>query len=1110
MRCKVFLVGIAVSLVFVGQVIGQEHRVTGEVISGETRAPLIGVNIIVQNTTTGTTTDLYGQYVLDGISPQDILVFSYIGHLVEEVAIDGREVIDLVMSPQALSGEDVVVIGYGTQQRRDITSSIFSLKEGSFTQGNNTDLQTMLQARVPGVVITGSSGDLGAEPLIRIRGGTSISASNGPLIVIDGVPIDNSSATPSGDVGGELYVTGGNRDNPLSMVNPQDIAAIDILRDASAAAIYGARGGNGVILITTKKGKVGAGSALTYNAYTSYATQAKKLDLLSASEYKDFAKELGLATGDSSVFAADKFGEYDTDWQDEIVRTGRTTSHDVAFNAGTALTQYRVSMNYLDEQGIVLGSERQRVTARLNVNHKMLDEKLRLAVRLNPSYIVQANLPYQQSGGYQGGVFTNVFKMNPTRSVTDTSESGYYERVGSTTYRNPVALANLVDDNTESLRIFANATADYEFLPGLSAKINLGLDRTNATRYIYQPSTLPYAEAIGGRADIRENQNQSVLFESTLNYKTDMGDSRLETWAGYTYQEFEIQGFGVGAQGFVVDTWKYNRLEGASTSLKPYSFKEDNRLVSFLGRANVTVGDRILASAAIRREGSSRFGADTKWGIFPSASAGFRASDDLKVRASWGVTGNQDIGNYRSLVFLGSGDNAVIGGEAVTGVGATQLANPDLQWEETTQLNLGLDFSLRDDRLSGSVDVYSKKTENLLLELTLPQPAVAPTGLFNVGTVENKGFELILNAVNVSTADFFWRTSFNFAVNRNELTTLGASTAEIFTGRVSGAGLSGVEAQIFRPGEAVGTFYGYHFEGYDSLGEEIITNGVWDKGETFTDVNENGVWDVAEVLLTDYNDNGVWDDDEEYTDTDGNGVWDKGEDFVDTVDPDNTSSLDNGVYDLGEDFTDTNGNGVWDGDPLKDSNSNGVWDAADTFTDKDGNGVWDKAEALDERRIIGNAQPDFTWGISNTITYKNLDFSFAIQGVQGVDILNNTALEYQRPSNITNGINLLSAALDDVEDGMDYLAAVAFSDRFIEDGSFIRLQNITLGYTFNTDRFNKLRLYVSADNLFVLTSYSGYDPEVNTFASGRVPSMGIDYTNYPRARTFTVGLNIGL
>ena len=256
---------------------------------------------------------------------------------------------------------------------------------------------------------------------------------------------------------------------------------------------------------------------------------------------------------------------------------------------------------------------------------------------------------------------------------------------------------------------------------------------------------------------------------------------------------------------------------------------------------------------------------------------------------------------------------------------------------------------------------------------------------------------MTLTTVNISTPDFFWRTSFNFAVNRNEVISLGTATAEILTGRVSGAGLSGVDAQVIRPGEPLGTFYGFHFSGYDSLGEEILTNGVWDSGESFTDLNNNGIWDVAEVLLTDYDGDGIWDGDEEYTDLgDGaggapNGVWDLGEPFVDTLDPDGTSSLDNGVYDEGEVFTDLNGNGVWDGDPLKDSNGNGIWDAADTFTDIDGDGVWDASEPLDERRIIGNAQPSFTWGFSNTITYGNLDFSFAFQGVQGVDIFNNTA-----------------------------------------------------------------------------------------------------------------------
>lgn len=968
---------------------------TGEVISGETRAPLLGVNIAVQNTDIGTTTDLDGQYVLEGISPQDILVFTYIGYQDEEVAIDSRGVIDIVLTPQALSGEDVVVIGYGTVQRRDITSSIFSLKEGSFTQGAVTDIQALLQARVPGVLITQSSGELGAEPLIRIRGGTSVSASNAPLIVIDGVPIDNNSATPSFGVtsrGGEVNDTnpsGGVRDNVLSMLNPNDIASIDVLKDASAAAIYGARGGNGVILITTKEGKPG-GVSLTYDGYTSSSSVTKTLDLLTASEYKAFAEQVE-PNNDY------EFGSANTDWQDQIFRTGTSQSHNVAFAAGTQQTRYRVSLNYLDEEGIVLGSDRQRISGRLNINHNLLDEKLRLALRINPTYIKRHDAPYRQTGGFNGGMFTNVYKMNPTFPVY--LDDGSYYDTGDPARRNPVALANEIDNETSSMRIFANATADYEFLPGLSAKVNLGLDRTDASRSIYQPRSLLYMIADGGRADIRDNRHQSVLFETTLNYRTAMG---LEAWAGYTFQEFEIQGSGATARDFVTDAWSFNALGGgADFSVHPFSFREVNRLVSFLGRVNYNPGGKFLVSGALRREGSSRFGAENKWGVFPSASAGFRVTDDLKVRASWGITGNQDIGNLKSLVILGAGANAVVGGEEVVGVAATQLANPDLKWEETSQLNLGVDFNLYRDRLSGSVDAYTKSTTDLLLEFAVPQPAVVETRLANAGEVTNKGFELLLNTVNMSTSDLFWKSSFNFAINRNEVVTLGDREFIIY-GRVNGAGLSAVNAQIVLPGEPLGTFFGPKFLGYDSEGNERIT----------TDADE------AES-------------------TEG---------------------------------------------PLKDG-----------------------------RFILGKAQPDFTWGFSNTINYNDLDFSVFIQGVQGIDILNNTRLEYQRPDNVRNGINLFAEARDDVKAGQGDDVAPSFTDRFIEDGSFIRLQNITVGYTFRTATVRSLRLYVSADNLFVLTGYKGYDPEVNTFdENDNVATTGIDYTNYPRARTFTIGLSLGL
>lgn len=996
------MVLFAVSLLLVSQVFAQ-NSVSGRVISGEGREPLLGVNILVKGTTRGTSTDQNGRYTLDNLSASDVLVFSYLGHLKQEVTVGNRQTLDVIMTPQAIAGEEVVVIGYGTQQRKDITSAVSSLQDYAFNQGATTDPQNLLQARIPGVQVTQVNGDVGSAPLIRIRGGTSVSAGNEPMIVIDGVPVSSNSVSPGGPGNGDVIGTN-SIDTPLSTLNPSDIASIDVLKDASSAAIYGARGGNGVILITTKKGRTGSFS-LTYDGYTSTASQASKLNLMTAQEYRDFARQLGV----TSVA-----GNADTDWQDAIVRSAFSQNHNISFGAGTEATQYLVSMSYLDEQGIVLGSERSRITARLNVDHSMFDNRLRLGVRFNPTFIKRQNTPYAQEGGFEGGVFSQVYKMIPTQPVRLTS--GEYFEYANTGIRNPVALAEQIDDETETLRLFANATAEYDLLPSLTGKVNLGLDRTNATRNVYQPRSLPYAATFGGRADNASNQNQNVLFEGTLNYRKNIGATqKFEAWGGYTFQEFEDQSFRVTAQNFVTDFWSFNNIGGAADySVRPASYQAKNRLISFLGRVNYNISDKYLLQAAVRREGSSRFGADNKWGLFPSGSIGWRLSQesflqntrsisDLKLRVSYGITGNQDIGNFRSLLILGPGDNAVIGDQVRTGVAPTQLANPDLKWEETNQLNVGVDFGLWNDRLSGSLDWYNKSTSDLLIEFTVPQPSVVATRLDNVGEVTNKGLELSLNTVNISKGSFFWRTNFNFSTNKNEVVDLGGRNF-ITHGRVSGAGLSDISAQIILPGYALGTFFGPKFLGFDANGEEILS----------TDANR----------------------------------------------PERTTG------------------------PLKDG-----------------------------RQILGDAQPDYTFGIANSLNYKSFDLRVFVQGVQGNKILNNTRMEYQRASNVKGGINFFQDAVEDVAAGLNPDATVHFSDRFIEDGSFIRLQNVTLGYTFPTGwlrNLRSLRGYISADNLFVLSDYKGYDPEVNNVAvQNGVYALGIDYANYPRARTFTFGFNVG-
>lgn len=966
-------------LIFVlccGQVIAQTSVVSGTVSSADDGSMLVGVNIVVKNTDTGTTTNENGAFVLEGVSANDVLVLSYIGYETAEVAVSGRAIIEVTLVSTVIAGEDVVVIGYGTQSRRDVTGAISSLKEGSFTKGTNTDLQSLLQARAPGVVITANNGDIGSEPRIRIRGGTSINASNNPIIVIDGVPVNNSSALPGGFTTGAGAGADGTMDNPLGMLNPDDIASIDILKDAASSAIYGARGGNGVILITTKEGRPGELS-LTYSASTSSSSITKKLDLMDAAGFKSYASSIGVDIED---------GGANTDWQDEILRSAVSTNHNISFSAGTQQTQYRASISYLDQQGILLNSERQRISTRLNVRHTMLDNKLKLGLKVSPSFSNRNNTPYNQRAGYFGGVFTNVLKFNPTYPVKN-ADGSYYE-YATTTIRNPVALLNEISDVGENLRVLTSATAEYELISGLNAKVTLGLDRESYNRNIYEPNSLPYAASIGGQASVQNTQRKNDHFNTTLNYS----NSSMNVLAGYEFQEFTNSGFGATTKGFVTDAWLYNNMGGATDfTTAPYSFKNQNRLVSFFGRVAYSMGGKLNVMATLRREGSSRFGDDNKWGVFPSASVGFRVTDDIKLRASYGVAGNQEIGNYRSLVTLGSGANAVIGGQLLSGVAANQLANPDLKWETTSDINFGVDFALMDNKITGSVDMYSKTTEDMLVEVNVPQPAVVTTKLDNVGSVENSGLEFFINSVNMSTKDMSWNTSFNFSTNKNNVVSLGKDVEYIVTGQVGGAGLSGVQAAIIKPGEPFGTFFGYELSGYDADGQEILST---------------------------------------------------------------------------------------DGGPLGDG-----------------------------RRILGSPHPDYTFGMTNQINFGNIDFSFYIWSVQGNEILNNTRLEYQRPSNPFNNINLFSETADDVNNGLGSEAAVALTDKFIEDGSFIRLQNVTIGYTLKTGQFKNLRFYLSADNLITLTDYSGFDPEVSTISG---LAEGIDYTNYPKAKTISFGINVGL
>ena len=877
--------------------------------------------------------------------------------------------------------EEVVVIGYGTQKKKDLTGSSASVSAEDFNGGVVTSPEMLIQGKAAGITITPTNGEPGGGVSVRVRGGTSISSSNEPLYVIDGMPIQSANTLPGG-----TGLTGGSQRNPLSRLNPNDIESITVLKDASATAIYGARGANGVVLITTKKGKGGSAMSVDYNYQLSASTLAKKLDLLTADEYRAAVNRFGLGN---------TLGNADTDWQDEVFQTGVAQQHNLSLSGGSAEGNYRLSLGYLDQDGIVINSGTERFTSRLSMNQKTLDGKLTLSGNINVSQQDDNLTPYQQTGGFEGGIFTNVMKMNPTLPVYDAD--GNYTFV-SNSVRNPVQAALEIDDVARTTGITMNGTARLDLgdlVEGLSATANTGYDTYNTIRKTYLPKSTPYGVADNGIAAQKFGQVSSQVLETYLNYDAEVGGNMLNLIGGYSWQENNYEGFGATAYDFVTDNYSFNNLDGGGRAQlgDKYSYRGASRLVSFYTRANYDIGGKLMLTGTVRRDGSSKFGANNKWGVFPSLAAALRLSEfdfvpesfsDLKLRAGWGVVGNEAIGEYQSIARIGTGSNAVIGGSPTSGTGYLNPANPSLRWESTASTNVGLDWELNDGKFYGSLDVFQKNTSDLLLTVPAPAPSVAPTLLANVGATSNTGFDLMLNYALVSTSDFGWDIGFNLSRSRLMIEDLGTNS-DILTGAISGAGQSGAFAQKLVVGEAYGTFYGL-------------------------------------------------------------------------------------VYDA----------------------------SANTYSD--------------EAQVIGLAQPDFTYGFLNTFRFGKFNASVFFRGQQGGSVFNNTAMEYTTLDNLNTNINLLAPALDFTDDMLT--STPTYSSQWIEDASFLRLDNLNISYDVDvkgSQWLNSAVVGLSGQNLLLLTNYSGYDPEVNTAASGNgAPSLGVDYTNYPRARTIALNVKFNL
>ena len=1027
--------------------------ITGRVVDATSQQGVADVSVVVDGTRRGAVTAADGSFTIGGVPAGAQTVrarrIGFTGPAqTVNVPTNGSVSIVLSVERQAVSLEEVVTTGYGTQRRVAITGSVATVDADKANVGVTANVNQMIQGRATGVQITQNSGEPGAGAQITIRGGSSISASNEPLYVIDGVPVNNTgtenpgserlsgrSATDPAGSGPPLSRS------PLDLINPADIASISILKDA-AAAIYGTRAANGVILIETKKGQ-GGGPSIQYDFYAGTSWAPKLLDLVTGDQYRAFvADQVAAKVPGFSQTQIDLLGTANTDWQKELFHHGTTFNHDISFAGGSPTTQYRASLNYMNQEGIVISSGFKRLQGRINGTHQAMNGRLRLGTNLTASNINNDYIPYENAGGFEGGVFVNMVQFNPTHPVTvtdpNTGITTYYELgTGAQSDRNPVGLANQIQNVGKTTRVLGNGTVDFDIFNALTARVLAGVDRSDGNRSDYFPRSSPAGAGVSGDARQAERTLLSKTIQTVLTFHPEFaGDNAFDLLGGYEYNDYSMSEFIAEAQGFLTDALGYNGLSTGSTLITPSSYAELRRLVGFFTKANYSFRDTYFLTGSLRRDGASQFGAGNKWAVFPAISGSWRLSQsgfvpkgpfsELRLRAGWGRLGNPGVPAYASLIRLSAdeGSRYVFGETPVVGFVPVNNANPDLKWETTDQTNVALDYGLMDNRISGSLEYYVKNTHDLLLSVPVPQPAVVSNRLQNIGKMSNKGVEFSLDGQVLNRATSNWSVGLVYSADRNKVIDLG-TTPFYISGIMSGQGQSGQSSQRILPGQPLGTFYGPHFVGVCaaagcSAGPDGVPGNADDPKP-------------GQQLFTHY------------------------------------------VVD-----------------------ANGKLTASGTTASPGGNDLI----------VLGDANPKWTLGLRTSGNWNRFDFSALINSQHGQKVLNETALVYETKSNAKNSKNFLAAALND---GVGPLEASKFSDRFIEDGSFWRLQNVTVGYTFDLPRFTgtarNTRVYLSGDNLILSTKYTGFDPEV--YSEAGLAARGIDYLHYPRARTITGGIRVG-
>jgi len=886
--------------------------------------------------------------------------------------------VTVTLKTQSKKLDDVVVTGYGKSSKRNVTGAITSISSENFNQAVTGSPAQLLQGKVAGLNIA-NSGDPNSKPTTILRGPSTLrDGANEPFYVIDGVPGAS-----------------------IDLVAPADIASIDILKDASSTAIYGSRAANGVIMITTKKAKQGK-TTLSYSPYVGIETVANKIDMLTGDELRDYLK----ANGQTLLSEYNDPGA-NTNWQKEVQRTGVSHNHNLAINGSSGKTFYGASVNYFDNQGIIKTTSLKRVVARGNLEHKFFNDRLKLGFSLVNSTTKHVDVA-------QSSLFGNMLVYMPTVNVKE-ADGSFTEDFSRGGYLNPVGIIENNKINGKEEKTLLNGIAEVKIVKGLTYTLTYADQKEQFTRNIYNNKFSGLAVGANGKAYRGFYENHKQVIESYFNYDKTMGKHNLRLLAGYSWQEDRTgDGFGVATQGYTNDLLTYYNLYVSNpNTVGNISF--DNaaistlRLISYYGRVNYQYGERYLFQASVRKDGSSAFGANNQWGYFPAVSAGWRINkesfmqnqhlfDDLKLRAGYGVSGNSlGFDAFTSILRYGSAGRYYSNGQLLTALGVVQNENPDLKWETTSMMNIGLDFSILKNRISGSVDYYVKNTSDLIWDYPVSTTQYFVNVLTaNVGEVKNKGIELTLNATPVRGKHFSWNTSFNIAHNKNEVVSLSSdkfSLSSIPTAYLGGQGQTGNWSQIVMEGQPLGTFNLWHYMGKNAAGVSTFQK-------------TDGTIIASQPLTSDY-------------------------------------------------------------------------------------------------QLPGNAQPKFTFGWNNTLTYNNFDLNFFLRGVSGNKILNNTLASLNSPANAKN-LNIPRFTLNEAyADNVAYLT----SDRYLENGSYIRMDNATLGYNvkIKTDAISKLRIYVAGTNLFTITNYSGIDPEINI--GGLTP--GIDNRNfYPKTRSVIIGANI--